>query len=78
MAESKIEWTEQTWNPTTGCTKVSPGCKHCYAETMAGRLKTMGATGYEAGFALALHPGRLLQPMKRLFAFGQGKRIFAR
>ena len=65
MAESKIEWTEQTWNPTTGCTKVSPGCKHCYAETMAGRLKTMGATGYEAGFALALHPGRLLQPMTR-------------
>jgi hypothetical protein len=46
MAESKIEWTEQTWNPATGCTKVSPGCKHCYAETMAGRLKAMGASGY--------------------------------
>ncbi len=65
MAESKIEWTEQTWNPTTGCTKVSPGCKHCYAEKMAGRLKAMGAAGYEAGFELALHPERLSHPMKR-------------
>lgn len=65
MAESKIEWTEQTWNPTTGCTKVSPGCKHCYAEKMAGRLKAMGAAGYEAGFELVLHPERLSHPMKR-------------
>lgn len=65
MAESKIEWTEQTWNPTTGCTKLSPGCKHCYAETMAARLQAMGAAGYAAGFDLALHAGRLLQPMGR-------------
>ena len=42
---SKIEWTEQTWNPVTGCTKVSPGCKYCYAESMATRLKAMGAPG---------------------------------
>lgn len=65
MAESKIEWTEQTWNPATGCTKVSPGCKHCYAETMAARLKAMGASGYERGFCLALHPSRLTQPAQR-------------
>jgi protein gp37 len=65
VAESKIEWTEQTWNPVTGCDKVSPGCKHCYAETMAGRLQAMGASGYQAGFDLALHADRLLQPMRR-------------
>lgn len=58
MAESSIEWTEHTWNPVTGCTKVSAGCKHCYAETMAQRLQAMGAPGYERGFRLALHPGR--------------------
>lgn len=62
---SKIEWTEQTWNPTTGCTKVSPGCKHCYAETMAARLQRMGAGGYENGFCLTLQPGRLEQPLRR-------------
>jgi protein gp37 len=62
---SKIEWTEQTWNPTTGCTKVSPGCKHCYAETMARRLQTMGASGYARGFELVLHPDRLAQPLQR-------------
>lgn len=63
--QSTIEWTEQTWNPTTGCTKISPGCKHCYAEVMAHRLQAMGATGYEDGFKLALHPGRLEQPLRR-------------
>ena len=63
--QSRIEWTEQTWNPTTGCTKISPGCKHCYAETMARRLEAMGAPGYENGFALTLHPERLPQPLKR-------------
>jgi len=63
--KSKIEWTEQTWNPTTGCTKVSPGCKHCYAETMARRLKAMGAGGYDNGFELAMHEKRLQQPLKR-------------
>jgi len=62
---SKIEWTEQTWNPTVGCTKVSPGCKHCYAEGMAKRLKAMGTRGYENGFELALHPHKLEEPLKR-------------
>ena len=63
--QSRIEWTEQTWNPTTGCTKISPGCKHCYAEVMARRLQAMGAGGYDAGFELTLHPGRLGQPLAR-------------
>ena len=62
---SKIEWTEQTWNPVTGCTKVSPGCKHCYAETMSKRLQAMGAHGYENGFKLSLMPERLCQPHQR-------------
>lgn len=62
---SKIEWTEQTWNPVTGCTKVSPGCKHCYAEVMARRLKAMGASGYARGFKLTLQPDRLEQPVQR-------------
>lgn len=63
--QSKIEWTEQTWNPITGCDKVSPGCKHCYAESMAKRLKMMGTPGYENGFSLSLMPDRLQQPLKR-------------
>jgi len=62
---SKIEWTERTWNPVTGCTKVSSGCKHCYAETMSKRLQAMGARGYENGFNLSLLPERLLQPLNR-------------
>lgn len=62
---SNIEWTEQTWNPVTGCTKVSPGCKHCYAETMSRRLHAMGTPGYENGFSLSLIPERLEQPLKR-------------
>lgn len=62
---SKIEWTEETWNPTTGCTKVSPGCKFCYAETMAKRLKAMRTPGYENGFEFTLMPERLFQPFKR-------------
>jgi protein gp37 len=62
---TSIEWTEQTWNPTTGCTKISPGCKHCYAETMALRLQAMGMSGYENGFALSLMPDRLTQPLLR-------------
>lgn len=65
MAESSIEWTEHTWNPVTGCTKVSPGCKYCYAETMAHRLQAMGATGYADGFKLTLHPDRLEHPLRR-------------
>ena len=63
--QSRIEWTEQTWNPTVGCTKISPGCKNCYAETMARRLKAMGVAGYENGFRLALMPGRINQPLER-------------
>ncbi|TVR61712.1 MAG: phage Gp37/Gp68 family protein [Candidatus Competibacteraceae bacterium] len=63
--QSTIEWTEQTWNPTTGCTKISSGCKNCYAEIMARRLQAMGASGYNNGFKLALHPERLEQPLRR-------------
>lgn len=63
--QSKIEWTEQTWNPTIGCTKLSPGCKHCYAETMARRLQAMGLHGYENGFQLTLMPERLSEPLER-------------
>lgn len=63
--QSRIEWTEQTWNPTIGCTKISPGCKHCYAETMATRLKAMGMHGYENGFRLSLMPERLSEPLER-------------
>lgn len=62
---SKIEWTEETWNPTTGCTKISPGCKHCYAEIMARRLQAMGTRGYDEGFNLAIHPERLTAPLKK-------------
>lgn len=62
---SRIEWTEQTWNPTVGCTKISAGCKHCYAETMAKRLQAMGTPGYEDGFALKLLPQRLSDPLNR-------------
>ncbi len=62
---SKIEWTEQTWNPVVGCTKISAGCKHCYAETLAHRLRAMGTPGYENGFALTLLPRRLEEPLRR-------------
>lgn len=63
MANSKIEWTESTWNPLTGCTKVSPGCKHCYAERMAKRLQAMGLEKYHNGFKLTLHPAVLEDPL---------------
>lgn len=63
--QSAIEWTEQTWNPVTGCTKISPGCKNCYAETMARRLQAMGVPGYDNGFGLTLMPERLVEPLKR-------------
>lgn len=65
MKKSKIEWTEETWNPTTGCTKVSPGCKYCYAEVMANRLKAMGTPGYENGFEFTIMPERLVQPINK-------------
>jgi len=62
---SRIEWTEQTWNPTVGCTKISPGCKNCYAEAMALRLQAMGLKGYEDGFKIKLMPERLAEPLER-------------
>ena len=60
---SPIEWTEATWNPLTGCTKISPGCKHCYAERMSLRLQAMGQPNYLNGFALALHEHMLSIPL---------------
>lgn len=65
MSTSKIEWTEETWNPATGCDKVSAGCKNCYAEVMANRLQAMGTPGYENGFSFSIMPDRLEQPLKR-------------
>src|SRR4051812_21358903 len=62
MAESSIEWTEMTWNPTTGCTKVTAGCKFCYAEVMAKRLQAMGLDKYKHGFRLAIHDDALSVP----------------
>ncbi|MCY4365039.1 MAG: phage Gp37/Gp68 family protein [Chloroflexi bacterium] len=59
---SKIEWTEVTWNPVTGCTKISHGCKNCYAERLAKRLQAMGVQKYRMGFEVALHPEVLGQP----------------
>ena len=62
MAQSSIEWTEMTWNPTTGCTKITDGCKFCYAEVMSKRLKAMGITKYQNGFKLAIYPETLNIP----------------
>ncbi len=61
--QSSIEWTEATWNPVTGCSKISPGCKHCYAERMALRLQAMGAANYRNGFKLTLHEHALNLPL---------------
>ncbi len=61
---SNIEWTEMTWNPVTGCTKVSQGCKNCYAERMAGRLEAMGAERYRNGFRVTVHPDLLDVPRR--------------
>jgi protein gp37 len=61
---SPIEWTESTWNPITGCTKVSPGCKHCYAERMAERLQAMGQSNYANGFRMTLHEHALELPLR--------------
>lgn len=60
---SGIEWTESTWNPITGCDKVSPGCQHCYAERMAMRLQAMGTPQYARGFELTLQPAALELPL---------------
>lgn len=62
--KSSIEWTESTWNPLSGCTKVSPGCKNCYAERMAKRLQAMGQPNYANGFALTLHEEALGRPLR--------------
>jgi len=61
--KSRIEWTDATWNPTTGCTKVSAGCKNCYAEKLALRLQRMGSRNYRNGFRLTLHPHMLPLPL---------------
>lgn len=63
---STIEWTESTWNPVTGCTKISQGCKHCYAERMANRLRAMGQPNYRNGFRLTLQPQMLELPLSWL------------
>jgi protein gp37 len=61
--KSEIEWTQSTWNPVTGCDKVSAGCKNCYAERMAGRLQLMGQQNYRRGFELTLQPHMLERPL---------------
>jgi protein gp37 len=71
-AKSAIEWTDATWNPVTGCTKVSPGCKYCYAERLAVHLQAMGNPRYRQGFALTLHPDQLTLPLR----WRRPKRIF--
>lgn len=63
MKTTRIEWTDRTWNPITGCTKHSAGCAHCYAETMSRRLKAMGIEKYANGFQLSLHPEALGEPI---------------
>lgn len=63
MAQSSIEWTEMTWNPVTGCTKVSTGCQNCYAEAMSKRLHAMGVHKYRNGFEVACHPAELNKPL---------------
>lgn len=62
--KSAIEWTDATWNPVTGCTKISPGCKNCYAERLALRLKEMGNPRYRNGFRVTLHPDQLDLPLR--------------
>jgi protein gp37 len=61
---SSIEWTDATWNPVRGCTKISPGCKHCYAETFAERFRGVPGHPYEQGFDLRLVPGKLEEPLR--------------
>lgn len=63
MKTTKIEWTDKTWNPITGCTKFSAGCQNCYAEVMARRLQAMGQEKYKKGFTLTLHEDSLQEPM---------------
>jgi protein gp37 len=63
-SSSSIEWTESTWNPVTGCTKISPGCKHCYAERMAIRLAGMDQPRYRNGFEVTLQPDLVRLPLR--------------
>jgi protein gp37 len=72
MAQSNIEWTELTWNPVTGCNKVSPGCKYCYAEVMSKRLKAMGIEKYKDGFNIRTHADALNTP----FTWKKSKIVF--
>src|SRR5574339_607550 len=69
---SKIEWTDATWNPVRGCTKISPGCKHCYAATFAERFRDVPGHPYEQGFDLRLVPEKLFEP----FRWARSRRIF--
>ncbi|RKG58414.1 phage Gp37/Gp68 family protein [Corallococcus sp. CA054B] len=69
---SKIEWTDATWNPVRGCVKLSPGCKHCYAETFAERFRGVPGHPYEQGFDLKLIPGKLAEPLR----WKASKRVF--
>jgi len=71
-SSSKIEWTDATWNPVRGCTKISPGCKHCYAATFAERFRGVPGHPYEAGFDLRLVPDKLAEPLR----WGTPKRVF--
>jgi protein gp37 len=70
--QSAIEWTDATWNPVTGCTKISPGCKNCYAERLAARLHAMGNPRYRNGFKVTLHPDQLTLPLR----WREPRRIF--
>lgn len=69
---SQIEWTEATWNPTTGCTKISPGCKNCYADRLTKRLKAMGQRKYKKGFEFVEHPSEINLPL----SWKKPKKIF--
>src|SRR5690242_17953439 len=71
-SSSKIEWTDATWNPVRGCTKISPGCKHCYAETFAERFRGVPGHPFEQGFDLRLVPEKLAEPLR----WSSPKRIF--
>lgn len=72
MAKTKIEWTDATWNPVRGCTKVSPGCKHCYAEAFAERFRDVKGHPYEQGFDIRLVPEKLLEP----FSWADARMVF--
>lgn len=63
MAKTSIEWTESSWNPVTGCSKISPGCQNCYAEKISNRLQAMGQPNYINGFKVAVHENTLQKPI---------------